>query len=180
MGPIDGDDLERVAARRAAVNELEMLADLDSAVSWLQARPEVTSEQIAVIGFSMGGTFALNLAARREDLATCIFYGFPRGSPEPAITAPAPLDVVDELSGPLIGFWGESDTAVGMDSVQRLVEALAERGVEFHCLTYPGVGHGFMAEERPDDRTVDAARHAWARVTAFLRRHVVDVEPSGL
>ena len=175
QAPLRRFDVHHARKRRASGNELDMLADLDASLDWLAARPDVAEGRVAVTGFRMGGTLALNLAATRRDLATCCFYALPAGSQGPAFTAPAPLDIVDDLAGPLIGFWGESDTAVAMDSVQQLVEALAARGVEFHCLTYPGVGEGFMSQERPDDRTADAARHAWVRVTAFLRRHVVNV-----
>ena len=175
QAPLRRRDAEDVRERWAAGNEVDMLSDLDASLDWLAARSDVTEGRLAVMGFRMGGTFALNLAATRRDVATCCFYGFPAGSPTSGVKGPSPLDVVDDMAGPVIGFWGENDTAVTMDSVQQLVEALDGRGVEFHCLTYPGVGEGFMAEERPDDRTADAARHAWVRVTAFLRRHVVNV-----
>ena len=94
--------------RRAASNELEMLADLGASLDWLAANPDVAEGRVAVMGFRMGGTLALNLAATRRDLATCCFYALPAGSQGPAFTAPAPLDIVDDLAGPLIGFWGRA------------------------------------------------------------------------
>lgn len=168
---------EHVRARRASADDLQMLADLDAALNWLRARPEVTPGRLGVIGFCMGGSFALNLAAMRDDLAVCCFHGFPTGSKNAAVHAPAPLDVVDEITGPLIGFWGENDIDVGQGNVRRLVDALSARGVDVRCVTYPRVKHGFMAEEQRDDRTRDAARHAWARMSAFLCRHLAEVEP---
>lgn len=175
LGPLAEADFDLAIARRADIDEPEMLKDLDTALTWLGGRPEVTSKHMAVIGFCMGGTFALNLAATRDDLASCCFYGFPAGSHgRVRVAAPAPLDVVADISGPLIGFWGEDDTSVGMDNVVRLVTALAAREVEFHCITYPHVGHGFMAGRAKDERTQDAARHAWVRMTAFLVRHLAD------
>ena len=174
LAPLEGRDFGPAIERRAGTDELEMLADLDAALSWLRARPEVTSERMAVIGFSMGGTFALNLAASRDDLATCAFSSFPAGSRRSATPAPVPIDVVDDISGPLICFWGEDDTTVGMDNVQRLVAALGAREIIFHSVTYPHVGHLFMVERPKDERARDAARHAWARMTAFLRRHLAE------
>jgi carboxymethylenebutenolidase len=162
-------------AREAESNEIEMLADLGRVLDWLEERPEVLAGRMAVIGFCMGGTLALNLSATRDNLATCSFYGFPAGSTGPRVTAPAPLDLVDEISGPVIGFWGEEDADVGRDNVKRLITALGARDVEFHSVTYPHVGHGFMAEQSRDQRSRDAAQHGWVRMTAFLRRHLADV-----
>jgi carboxymethylenebutenolidase len=177
LGPLTDRQPDLALARRAGSNELEMLVDLDSALDWLRDRPEVSAERIAVIGFCMGGTFAFNLAAGRRNLATCSFYGFPAGSIGPDVTAPAPIDIVDEISGPLIGFWGEADDAVGLENVHRLISALDERDIVFHSVTYPNVAHGFMAEESGDERTKDAARHGWVRMTAFLRRHLAGGPP---
>ena len=174
VGPLARRDYDLAMERRNATNEVEMLGDLDVALEWLKARPEVSAGRMAVVGFCMGGTFALNFAATRTDVATCCFYGFPAGSQGPAVTAPAPLEVAADIRGPVLGLWGEADSAVGMDSVQSLVDALAAHDTVFHCITYPGVGHGFMADPEPDEPTRDAARHAWMRMTAFLRRHVVN------
>jgi dipeptidyl aminopeptidase/acylaminoacyl peptidase len=49
--------------------------DLDVAVSWLQARPEVDAERIAVIGHSVGGAAAIWVASRRSDLRAVISAG---------------------------------------------------------------------------------------------------------
>lgn len=175
--PLPDPGVERVRVRYASADEPQMLVDLDAALDWLHARPEVTSTRLGVVGFCMGGSFALNLAAMRDDLAVCCFHGFPAGPKGAAVPAPAPLDVVGEIEGPLIGFWGESDADVDLGEVRRLADALSARGVGFHCVTYPRVQHGFMAEEPRDDRTRDAARHAWARMSAFLCRNLAEVEP---
>ena len=172
IGPLDDRTYDQAIARRRSTNEVEMLGDLEVSLDWLRDRPEVTSGKLATMGFCMGGTFTLNLAATRSDLVTACFYGFPAGSKGPQVTAPVPLDIVDDMSGPMIGFWGENDTSVGLDNVQRLIAALTMTDRIFHSVTYPNVGHGFMADDSQDDRTRDARQHAWARVTAFLLRHL--------
>ena len=174
IGPPSSEDYEGAIERRAATDEIEMLGDLDAAITWMKGQREVSSERVGIIGFCMGGTFALNLAAIRQDLATCCFYGFPAGSSVAAVAAPAPLDVVDDISGPLIGFWGEDDEGIDLGDVKTLLDALCARDIACFSVTYPHVGHGFMAEPAQDERTQDAARHAWARMTAFLVRHLAN------
>lgn len=174
MDPLDSGDSGAVAGRRAESDEVVMLADLDHALTWLKERPEVAPTRVGVVGFCMGGTLALNLSAMRRDLATVCFYGFPAGSRVAGRAVPAPLDIVDDIAGPLIGFWGEDDPGIAMSDVDALLQSLCARKIACFSVTYPHVGHGFMAEDPADERTIDAARHAWARMSAFLKRHLAD------
>lgn len=178
-GPLRRRDLGLAVARHETSDEMQMLDDLSTALDWLQHRPEVTAGRMGVIGFCMGGTLALNLAAERDDLAICCFHGFPAGSGRAAVPAPAPLELVDGMHGPVIGFWGERDAESGRDNVRRFLDALRSRGVDFHAITYPNVEHGFMTGDLDDDRTRDAFCHAWARMSAFLRRNLAEVGGSG-
>jgi carboxymethylenebutenolidase len=160
--------------RRSRLDEHRTLRDLEAAIEWLRSRDDVTDGRVGTVGFCMGGTFVLNLSARREDLAGVCFYGFPAGSPM-SLSGPAPLDEVNRISGPLIGFWGDLDEGVGMDNVARLATAMEERGVDFAHTVYPGVGHGFLAASQfdPQHEAYDAAVDAWSRALAFYDQHLV-------
>jgi carboxymethylenebutenolidase len=129
----------------------------------------------------MGGTFVLDLAAQRDDLASVCFYGFPdaggalAGSPSSRLP-PAPLTLVDHMRGPILGFWGDQDSGVGMDKVAQLASALKARGVDFEHTVYPGLGHGFMAASQldPAHEAYDAACKSWTRTIEFFRTHIAD------
>src|SRR5205807_1930822 len=88
--------------------------------------------------------------------------------------APAPLEVADRITGPIIGFWGDQDEGVGMANVERLAEALGERGVDFQHTIYPGLGHGFMSASglEAGNPGYDAACEAWTRSLGFFREHL--------
>ena len=73
IGPLDDRTYDQAIARRRSTNEVEMLGDLEVSLDWLRDRPEVTSGKLATMGFCMGGTFTLNLAATRSDLVDCMF-----------------------------------------------------------------------------------------------------------
>ena len=53
---------------------------------------------MGVLGFCLGGTLALDLAARRADLAVVTYYAFPEGF-DGRNPVPAPIDVADDDPG---------------------------------------------------------------------------------
>ena len=78
------------------------------------------------------------------------------------------------MSGPILGFWGDQDTGVGMENVEKLATALRARGVEFEHTIHPGLGHGFMAQSRldPAHEAYQAACQSWTRTVDFFRGHL--------
>src|ERR1700694_2144167 len=88
---------EAAMARREQLDQNPPLVHLSQAIDWLHLQP-FAAGPIGTVGFCMGGTFVLDLAAERDELATVCFYGFPAGSPAPG-GPPAPLTLVEQMSG---------------------------------------------------------------------------------
>lgn len=174
QGPLSAArDMAQARERRTRLDENQTQNDLLDALRWLRA--EYGKERVGTIGFCMGGTQVLDLAARDPDVVTVCFYGFPAPLPNAGpMTAPAPLDVVDDIRGPLLGFWGEEDTGVGLDNVRELERRLVDRGVSTEIHTYPGLGHGFMAASGLTEGNPGASEsaEAWERTVAFLQQHL--------
>jgi carboxymethylenebutenolidase len=170
-GPVA--DREAAQARRLRLDQPRTLRDLESAAGWLRKRADVGGG-IASIGFCMGGTLVLDLAATGAIDATVCFYGFPaRGGDSPK-APPAPLEIASQIQGRVLGFWGDQDTIVGMDNVKALDDRLTEAQIthEFHI--YPGLGHGFLrafldAESSPGH---EQACEAWVRTLDFLKETI--------
>lgn len=174
-GPLPQRTLDLAFARRSKLDEPRALGDLSTAVDWLSAQPGVSGDRTGSVGFCMGGTLALNLAAQRNDLATVCYYGFV--APEPhaaAARAPAPIDQLEGLRGPILGFWGDQDHGIAMADVERYVEGARQRGVSFEHTIYSGLGHGFMAQSGldPAHPTYKMACESWARALDFFRQHL--------
>lgn len=172
-GPLAENTREAAMARRGRLDQRQTLVELNDAVKWLEEH--ATGVRVGTVGFCMGGTLALDLAARDEGLATVCYYGFPAGGAHTGpLSAPAPLDEVDRMRGPILGFWGDQDAGVGMENVQRLAQALAERGVDFEHHVYPGLGHGFMARSglEPGHEAYERACESWTRTLDFYRQHL--------
>jgi dienelactone hydrolase len=174
QGPLANRGREAAFARRGKLDDLLAIDGYLSAADWLHARPEIASGRVGTIGFCMGGTFVLDLAAERGGLATVCYYGFPRSRPMGLRPGPSPLDRVASMRGPIIGFWGDQDEGVGMDNVAAFADAARRRGVDLDHTVYPGLGHGFLAQALtdPDHSGHEQACDSWDRTIAFYHRHL--------
>lgn len=151
----------------------KITAAVEASRAWLAARPEIDGERLAIIGFCMGGGFALTYAA-----------GSPPGLRAAAVNyGQVPADV-ERLRGvcPVVASYGGRDRILGSHS-ERLREHLCQLGVEHDVKTYPDAGHSFMtAGHHPIGRLVflpmrlgyepRAAEDAWDRVFAFFGQHI--------
>jgi carboxymethylenebutenolidase len=117
--------------------------------------------RIGVIGFSLGGFWALWLAEQpaSQVAATVVFYGSRNGD----FTA---------SSSAFQFHLAETDPYVAASGVKKLQKSLktADKTAEFH--TYPGTGHWFFEDDRPDAYDPQAAELAWRRTVEFLNAYI--------
>jgi carboxymethylenebutenolidase len=174
-GPVPLNDPEAARERWRSMDEVRALTDLEAVLDQAAGMSNARGSVRGTMGFCLGGTQVLNLAARRRDVATVCFYGFPQGSAVSWRPAPPPLDELSTVGGPVLGLWGDHDQAVGSDNVDRYVGALRDREVDILRVMYPGAGHGFMAAAAREPSAVaeERAADAWERSVSFLTRHLL-------
>lgn len=180
QGPLAERKLDLALARRGKLDAQAVLDDLSVAVDQLKQQQGVRGDRVGTVGFCMGGTLVLNLAARRDDLATVCYYGFVAGELHGSEkAAPAPLDEVDRMNGPILGFWGDQDHGVNMADVGTFATELVRREVAFEYTIYPGLGHGFMAQSAldPNHAAYQVACASWTRALDFFRQHLGVLTP---
>jgi carboxymethylenebutenolidase len=138
--------------------------DLQAALDFLRARPEVDAARLGAIGFCMGGSYALQLACVAGDLrAASVFYG----------QNPRPLEAVARAC-PIVGSYPERDFTA---NAARQLEPMLERyQVPYDIKIYPGARHSFFNEDGPAYQA-EAAADAWRRTLAFFDAHLRKAAP---
>jgi carboxymethylenebutenolidase len=165
-----------------SLSDRQVLEDVQAGVDYLAAHPSTGGHGIGVTGFCMGGMYALLAACGCRGLSGSVaYYGLlsyehgllhdPAGR-DPASKPRQPLDAVGDLSCPLLCFFGDQDEFVPLADVELLRERLEGAPQPAEVVVYPGCGHAFMNDTRPDAYRPEAAQQAWDRMIEFLRNRV--------
>lgn len=131
-----------------------------------------TGVGVGVIGFCMGGAYALMLSCVRQDLAAAAdFYGRVRYATLTPQKPKSPIDYVGTLGCPLLGVFGEADEGIPVADIEALHARLSELDKDVRVYTYPDAGHGFFNDTR-EAYSPDAAADAWDRTITFFKKHL--------
>jgi carboxymethylenebutenolidase len=140
----------------------------------LESRPDVRPGAVGIVGFCLGGQYALMAACTVPGIAACVsWYGMLRYTETDAVKPESPLAMAPRLACPYLGLFGADDALIPGADVDELRATLARTGRPFEIVVYPGAGHAFMNDQRPDAWRPEAAADSWGRATAFLRTHLV-------
>ncbi len=149
----------------------ELFSDLDAAVQWAKSQGGDTS-RLGMMGFCRGGRNTWLYSTHNPDLKAAVaFYGPLADNTSDAMPKNA-LSLASEVKCPVLGLYGEADTGISVEAVEKMKAALAAAGktAEFHI--YPGAPHGFHADYRPSYRK-EAAEDGWNRMTAWFKKYKV-------
>jgi carboxymethylenebutenolidase len=134
---------------------------LTAAIHHLSCHEATNTPHVALVGFSMGGHWALWLAQRQElpIAATVVFYAARNG------------DFTQSKSLFLFHF-AENDEWVSTAIVRKLKKSLEIAGRDASYYEYPGTTHWFFEKDRQEAFHRQAADQSWKRTLAFLQKSI--------
>ena len=140
------------------------LRDLKAAYAFLQGRSEVRKDRVGVIGWCMGGRYALELATQEPGLdAVVAYYGAP----------PTDAAAIARIQAPVLGNFGAEDKGPSPEQVKAFEKAMKDAGKTVDVKIYEGAGHAFANVNNPwKGYREAAAKDAWSRAVAFFARHL--------
>ena len=155
------------------VPDAQVMADLDGAVKWAGANGGDVSK-VAVTGFCWGGRITWLYASQAPVKAGVAWYGRLVGAPND-LQPKHPVDVAANLRAPVLGLYGEKDTGIALDTVEKMKAALATGSVAAKAsqfVIYPDAPHAFHADYRPSFRK-EAAEDGFKRALEWFKQNGV-------
>jgi carboxymethylenebutenolidase len=144
----------------------QVQADLKKAVDYLIARRDVRPDAVGILGWDMGGGYALDAALadqRLRAVVTC--YG--RLTTDPASLAP--------LKASVLGVFAGKDQGITTETIEQFRSAMAKAGKRATVEVYPACGNGFLNSAKPAEVGTAAAlgyADAWSKIETFLGREL--------
>jgi carboxymethylenebutenolidase len=141
-----------------ALDGQQAKADVAAAVDRLTARAAPGERGIAVIGFSLGAFYALDLSVADPERVSAVVLYYGTG----------PGDYTRSRAA-YLGHFAGADPFEPAANVDWLEGALREAGRPVTFYRYPGTGHWFCEPDRVEAYDEAAATTAWERTLAFLK-----------
>jgi carboxymethylenebutenolidase len=153
--------------------EAEEASHLMQGLDWGRAAKEIAgavrylrevegATRIGVGGFCMGGALTVIAAAHPDVDAYAAFYGFP---PKDAVA-------LERIVAPGLILFGEREEYFSVPEAQSFAEQQRKRGIPTEVVVYPGAGHAFFNDSRPEAYHRDSANDAWRRTLEHFGRYL--------
>ncbi len=168
----DRKALERGEAR-ADIRDGEALDDIGESIAYLKKLGLVDPGRIAVMGVCQTGRQAVLPATNGADVAACVVFYGAAGGKEWTTDEFRPVlieTLLEKLSCPLLGVFGEADHIISVDDVLRFRAALERNKKTYHIRIYPDAPHGWLNDTMPGRYRKEAAVDAWNLLLAFLKK----------
>ena len=148
------------AALLERLNNDHVVTDINSCCEYLNTRHFAKRNIHGVVGYGIGGSYALRFACHRKRLRAAVsYYG----------KLVQPTELLKDLTAPILYHQADHDawaTPEESDQLRQTTEAYGKRA-EIH--RYPNTQHGFCNDMKRETYDVDSTTLAWERTAIFLK-----------
>lgn len=117
---------------------------------------------VGMVGFCWGGARVFNYAVHQPALdAGVVYYG----------AAPSDPALLDRVTAPLLGLFGEDDARVNT-TVNAALPILNKDKKKLDAHMFRGAGHAFLRQQYQRPGNLNAAEEAWPMTIRFLKEHL--------
>jgi carboxymethylenebutenolidase len=161
--PHDESGMARALELIVGFDSHDGVRDVESAMAYLEARPEVDGP-VGVMGFCFGGGLTYGVACELDPACAVAYYG---------VGVELLAERIGEVTCPALLHFGTEDAFITPEALARLRDAARTRpNIEID--RYESEGHAFDNPHAPAHAPAAAAQ-AWARTAAFLAANLAPV-----
>lgn len=158
-GMVTAND-EVAAALQDRQNDAHIMTDINSCCEYLNTRHFIKRNIHGVVGYGMGGSYALRFACHRKRLRAAVsYYG----------KTVTPKELMKDLFAPILYHQAGKDTWSTQDDIEQLRSTSTEYAKRVEIHRYPEASHAFCNEMKPSTYDSDSSALAWERTTGFLK-----------
>ena len=162
----EGPERDRFKGMIQSINDTKVMRDTGAVLEMIDRQPQARPATIGVVGYCMGGGFALSAAGTFPDrvAAAASFHGGSLATDKPD----SAHRLADRMRGRVYVGVAEIDASFSPEQQQRLDRALADAGVDYSIEIYKGAKHGFaVTGHLVYDR--DSSERHWQRLLHLFR-----------
>jgi carboxymethylenebutenolidase len=162
---VEGPERDRFKSMIQSINPALVMHDTAAVIDMLDRQDGVRRGRMGVVGYCMGGGYALTAAGTFPDrvAAAAAFHGGALATDK----ADSPHTLAPRIRARVYVGAAEIDPSFPPEQQERLSRALAEAGVDHTLEVYQGAKHGFaVTGHLVYDR--DASERHWTRLTELL------------
>lgn len=158
-----GKTVETQDEARALTADFKQETGTENMKAAAQYLKDQGAKKVASWGWCFGGRQSVELAISGQPLdATVVYYGGNMATTQ---------DKLKPINWPVMGVFGDKDTAIPVEKVKEFETSLKALGVTNQILIYPGVGHAFANPSNPNHAPGET-EDAWKRTVTFLNTYL--------
>jgi carboxymethylenebutenolidase len=151
----------------------DIRAYMGDSVDYLRTLPLVIATQVAAMGVCQSGSYPLILNSVRSDISAniVVYGGAQRGVWQVDELQPEPYEsVLERITAPVLGIWGEDDFVISVEDMRRLRNALEDYRKTYEFTLFPHMPHGWFNSTMPGRYRPEETDRAWEMILDFLER----------